>query len=42
MAIKETEFGFRLMAENKINKKKYNFKWNNEAHKWDFSGFSKE
>jgi len=42
MVLKEFEFGFRLVAENKPFKKKYNFAWDKKNSKWIFSGFSKE
>ncbi len=42
MSLKEIEFGFRLLAENRPFKKRYNFEWNKESSKWVFSGFSKE
>jgi hypothetical protein len=36
MTIKETEFGFRLMAENNLNRKKYHFQYSISADKWKF------
>ncbi len=42
MTLKETEFGFRLLAENNPFKKKYNFEWNSSNNKWDFKGLSKD
>ena len=36
MTIKETEFGFRLMAENNLNRKKYHFQYSISADKWVF------
>ena len=42
MTLKETEFGFRLLAENNPFKKKYNFDWNKKSGKWDFKRLSKE
>lgn len=42
MSLKEIEFGFRLLAENKPYQKRYNFEWDIKTNKWVFSGFSKE
>lgn len=36
MIIKETEFGFRLMAENNLNLKKYIFQYSLSQDKWIF------
>ncbi len=36
MTIKETEFGFRLLAENNPNKKKYHFEYSLADDKWAF------
>ncbi len=36
MTVKETEFGFRLLAENNPNKKKYHFEYNIADDKWTF------
>ncbi|MBL4772777.1 MAG: hypothetical protein JKX98_04015 [Alcanivoracaceae bacterium] len=36
MIIKETEFGFRLMAESNPNRKKYHFQYSISKDKWDF------
>lgn len=36
MIIKETEFGFRLMAENNLNRKKYHFQFSLSSDKWMF------
>lgn len=42
MALKEIEFGFRLLAENNPFKKKYNFEWGQKNNKWEFIGLTKE
>jgi hypothetical protein len=36
MTVKETEFGFRLLAENNPNKKKYHFEYSIADDKWAF------
>ena len=36
MTVKETEFGFRLLAENNLNKKKYHFQYRIADDKWIF------
>ncbi|VAW40168.1 hypothetical protein MNBD_GAMMA01-2130 [hydrothermal vent metagenome] len=36
MILKEIEFGFRLVAENNPNRKKYHFQYSLSQDKWDF------
>lgn len=42
MVLKEMEFGFRLLAENNLRKKKYIFEWNKKDNKWRFLRLAKE
>ena len=42
LTVKETEFGFRLLAENNLNRKKYNFSYSLVDDKWTFIGSSPE
>ncbi len=42
MRLKEIEFGFRLLAENNPNKKKYIFVLDEASNKWIFDRFTKD
>ena len=42
MIIKETEFGFRLMAESNPNRKKYHFQYSISKDKWIFKQISQD
>ncbi len=42
MTLKETEFGFRLLAENNLNRKKYHFHYSLAADKWTFFALNRE
>jgi hypothetical protein len=42
MQLKETEFGFRLLAENNPRKRTYNFVYQADKNQWQFLGAAPE
>ena len=42
LTVKETEFGFRLLAENNLNRKKYHFSYSLADDKWSYVSSSKD